>query len=281
MNRRNLLQLSLMAALPVHTTLSLKAAPAKPSGPKAATGSAKKGLGLGLKSPKWDEKLKGLNCKWSYSWTANFPQRPPRGLAYVPMIWGTRENEDAIATAGRTAKRERAGELLGFNEPDQKDQSNMSVQEALKRWPQLEKTRLRLGSPACVHPDGEWMMEFMKAAKAQKLKVDFVCVHSYGGDNATAFIERLHKIHQLYEKPIWITEFAVADWKAQNLDKNSYKPDAVVKFMEAVLPQLDKLDFVERYAWFPASPGSAPLGPSALFNEQGILTRVGECYRDA
>ena len=124
-------------------------------------------------------------------------------------------------------------------------------------------------------------MNFMKAAKTQKLKVDFVCVHSYGDNNATAFIERLHKIHQLYEKPIWITEFAVADWKAQNNGKNQYGPDLVLRFMETVLPQLDKLDFVERYAWFPAGTGSAHLGPSALFDDQGKLTRLGECYRDA
>lgn len=281
MNRRKLLQLSLLAALPVSDTHSLQAAPAKPASKKTVSGSPKKGLGLGMKSPKWEEKLKGLNCKWSYSWTANFPQRPIREISYVPMVWGTQANETVIATAGKTAKHERTGELLGFNEPDRKDQANMSVQDALSRWPQLEKTRLRLGSPACAHPEGEWMMEFMQAAKTKKLKVDFVCVHSYGGDNVTTFIEKLHKIHQLYEKPIWITEFAVADWQALNHGKNQFSPDAVLKFMEAALPQLDKLDFVERYAWFPAGPGSSQLGTSALFDEQGKLTRLGECYHDA
>jgi hypothetical protein len=44
---------------------------------------------------------------------------------------------------------------------------------------------------------------------------------------------------------------------------------------------LDKLDFVERYAWFPAKTTSIPLGTSALFDANGALTRLGECYRDA
>lgn len=44
---------------------------------------------------------------------------------------------------------------------------------------------------------------------------------------------------------------------------------------------LERLDFVERYAWFPAKPTSGPLGTSALLDENGALTRLGECYRDA
>lgn len=44
---------------------------------------------------------------------------------------------------------------------------------------------------------------------------------------------------------------------------------------------LDKLEFVERYAWFPAKPDRAPLGTSALFHESGKLTPLGECYHDA
>jgi hypothetical protein len=38
---------------------------------------------------------------------------------------------------------------------------------------------------------------------------------------------------------------------------------------------------VERYAWFPAKPDSRALGTSALFDADGKLTRLGECYRDA
>jgi hypothetical protein len=73
----------------------------------------------------------------------------------------------------------------------------------------------------------------------------------------------------------------VGDWEAKSVERNRHKPEAVMRFMESVLPKLDKLDFVERYAWFPAKTTSIPLGTSALFNADGALTPLGEIYRDA
>ena len=63
--------------------------------------------------------------------------------------------------------------------------------------------------------------------------------------------------------------------------QNRHKPAAVLRFMEAVLPRLEKLDFVELYAWFPVGINNAALGTSALLDADGKLTRLGECYRDA
>jgi hypothetical protein len=91
----------------------------------------------------------------------------------------------------------------------------------------------------------------------------------------------LEQVHQLYGKPIWITEFAVGDWTAESVTENRFSPDQVLRFMEQVLPRLDRLDFVERYAWYSAKPDDKALGTSALFDAEGKLTRLGECYRDA
>jgi len=88
-------------------------------------------------------------------------------------------------------------------------------------------------------------------------------------------------VHELYKTPIWITEFAVADWKAKSVVENQYKPYEVLKFMEQVLPQLKKLDFVERYAWFPSNVTSNALCNSSLYGADDKLTRLGECYCDA
>jgi hypothetical protein len=125
------------------------------------------------------------------------------------------------------------------------------------------------------------MKAFMKEVESRKLRVDFVCVHSYGGTNAEALVKRLEQVHQLYRKPIWITEFAAGDWNAQSVAENRCKPKAVLRFMEKVLPKLDRLDFVERYAWFSAKPDNKALGTSSLFDAEGGLTRLGECYRDS
>lgn len=129
--------------------------------------------------------------------------------------------------------------------------------------------------------DSEWMEAFMEGVKKRKLRVDFVCVHSYGGPSAKGFVNRLKKVHRMFRKPIWITEFAVGDWEAASVEQNRHRPESVLRFMEEVLPMLDRLDFVERYAWFPATQDNSALGTSALFDQDGKLTKLGECYRDA
>jgi hypothetical protein len=275
MNRRKFLQLSALAGLtPVH---AMEPA-AKPA---SMAGSPKKGFCIGTKSGGYGRILQELRAKWFYTWNHKVPGDKPAGVDFVPMIWKYHGRKDVVLSAAKAAKAAGSKELLGFNEPDQKKQAEMTVEEALAAWPVLQKTGLRLGSPGCVHPDKEWMKAFMKEVAARKLRVDFVCVHSYGGADADALVRRLEQVHQLYNKPIWITEFAVGDWTAQTVAENRYKEDAVLRFMEQVLPKLDRLDFVERYAWFSAKPDNKALGTSALLDAEGKLTRLGECYRDA
>ena len=272
MNRRNLLQLSLMAALaPAGQVL------AAPKPRKNADGSPKKGIAMGGKS----DLLEELRCKWFYNWMPRMPADSPKGITFIPMVSKYKGDPQVVNAAEESAKNGRVKEMLCFNEPDQKSQGDMTVQQALDAWPLLQKTGLRLGSPACVHPDNEWMKAFMAGAEKLKLKVDFVCIHSYGAPDANHFLNRMESIYKLYKKPIWITEFAVGDWKAKTPEQNQHKPDDVLRFMEDVLPKLHRMDFIERYAWFAAGVKSGPLGTSALFTEDGKLTRLGECYRDS
>ena len=273
MNRRHLIKLSLLAALA--STGQVEGAR------KGKDGSVKKGLGIGDTSPDFDRKLKELNCKWFYNWTGAKPEKSPSDVPFIPMVWKYRGMPQAIEKIAALAKNEDSKELLAFNEPDRSSQSNMSVVQALEAWPLLQKTGLRLGSPACVHPDSHWMKEFMAGVKERDLKVDFICVHSYGGPNAGGFIDRLKMIHKLYDRPLWITEFAVGDWNAKSLAENRYKPDDILKFMKDVLPKLDRLDFVERYAWFPADADNRTLGNSALWDADGKLTPLGELYQES
>lgn len=250
--------------------------------PWLARGSKKKGLGQSVKIPDWADRLSALRCQWFYSWNSAIPEGIPRGIDFIPMIFRYGGNPATISAPAAAAKKAGITELLGFNEPDVKKQGNMTLEETLAAWPLLMETGLRLGSPGCVHPDKEWMIAFMEGVKERGLRVDFVNVHSYGGPSADALVKRLEKVHQMFdERPIWITEFAVGDWVAKSVEQNRHKPEAVMRFMESVLPRLDKLDFVERYAWFPAKTTSIPLGTSALFDADGALTPLGEIYRDA
>lgn len=238
----------------------------------------KKGICMGGGADS-QKRIESLNAGWHYNWTPTWKGKKIKDTPFVPMIWANNQWAAGALKELRVAK-SKADEnpLLGLNEPDGKDQANMSVQAALAFWPQLEKTNRRLGSPATVHPDNEWMKSFMKGADEKGYRVDFVCVHWYGQNDPDKFIERIEQIHKLYGKPIWITEFAIADWSAKSSKDIEHRPEEVLRFMKAVLPKLEKLDFVERYAWFNATPDHPKLAASALFDKGGKLTELGEFY---
>jgi len=230
----------------------------------------------------WVQKLNDLHVSWHYSWGSDLKKDEPDSVEFVPMIWGAWGDfsglDKKITKIKALADSGKVHYLLGFNEPDNKDQANMSVDDAIKAWPKLMDAGVKLGSPACVHADRTWMKQFMAKADSLEYRIDFVTVHWYGGKNADNFINYLKKIHDLYNRPIWITEFAVADWSAGSVSENKYTASDVKKFLSEVLPAMEKLNFVERYAWFSASTSSAALGTSALFDNSGNLTSVGKLY---
>ena len=49
-------------------------------------------------------------------------------------------------------------------------------------------------------------------------------------------------------------------------------------FVAAVLPALDSMSFVQRYAWFESGAQDAALGRSVLFRDDGSLTGAGQVY---
>ena len=249
--------------------------------PKVAS-NMKKGIGLGTNKPGYADKLAALKVTWTYSWGSDIPGNLPAGVEFVPMVWGWRNHEQQDSFYQRLTKEREEGKfntLLGFNEPDGADQANIPVATALAAWPKLESVGARLGSPAGVHPDVPWMAEFMKTAKKDKLRVDFVTIHWYGSaSQASDFLSYVARIHSLYNKPIWITEFCPADWQAGPNKKNMNTPQQCERFMRAVIPALKRLPYVEKFAWFSADSDSAKLGTASLFNPDGSLTDLGKIY---
>lgn len=244
---------------------------------------AKKGACFTTRNDGWEGRVSGLEPSWYYSWSASVPPTSPAGIEFIPMIWGywnaTEAFTNQMSTLTELGRRGELTHLLGFNEPDGAEQANMSVAKAMEGWPSLEATGLRLGSPAAVHADNAWMTDFMAQIDGNGHRVDFVTVHWYRGPNADSLVSWLERMHDLYKRPIWITEFAPADWSANAAQPNRYTPAQVEAFMSKALPMLDALPFVERYSWFSFAPTSAPGGVSALWDADGTLTRAGEIYR--
>ena len=243
----------------------------------ANRGSAKKGIGLSTKDAHWRTKLGAVRPQWMYTWGSRKPSGIPAGVDFVPMVWGY-WGAPGLKKELANCSQSGAPAVLAFNEPDGKDQANMSVEAALEAWPQLMAANVKLGSPACVQPDGEWMRHFMERAEKLKYRVDFVCIHSYAGPNTGALVKRLTKVHEMFGRPLWITEFAVGDWNAKKLKDNPHSRESVLAFMKECLPALDELSFLERYAWFASDATSPQLGPSALINPDQTLTPLGRFY---
>ncbi|TNC71396.1 glycosyl hydrolase [Rubellimicrobium roseum] len=243
-------------------------------------------IGIGL----WDVDAKGTALNdvdragfaWHYTWRAKSlwdVDATPEMSTFVPMIWGesylTADAISRIRDSGATT-------LLGFNEPDHAKQSNMSVTRALELWPQLEATGLRLGSPAVTQTgalgETSWLGQFMAGAEAQGLQVDFIQVHYYSKTaDVAAFRTFLEAVHQQYGKPIWVTEWCLADWA----NPSRFSADQQAAYARAATEMMDDLPFVEKQAWFAGYEGGDGWNlNSGVFTSTGDLSAVGQAFLD-
>lgn len=198
-----------------------------------------KGVGRPNESIPVTADLTTLNVGWFYDWgsTAVDKDDLPVGVEYVPMIYGdwavTLEQTPAQAIAFTGAN-----VLLGFNEPDYDQQSNVTVARALELWPLFEATGVRLGSPAVSAgvTGPEWLEDFM----AEDPRVDFICAHWYPTYSPTALGTFLDGLWNTYHLPIWLTEVG-------NLDDGA---SANATLISEVMEILRNRPYVERIAWF-------------------------------
>jgi putative glycosyl hydrolase len=199
--------------------------------------------------------LTRVGATWAYDWSTKLP-KAVRGLEWVPMVWGVRSVSPGVLKAlSRYARTGRARYLLTFNEPDQRNQAHMTPAEAAALWPALEKTGLKLGSPAPAIWFGKWFQQFMALARARHLRVDFIALHFYQDftlPNAVALL-RSHvlAVWKLYHRPIWVTEIGTVDTRGWG-EPMKHTPTAAraLRYMRQAMAMLDSLPFVQRYAWF-------------------------------
>ena len=226
-----------------------------------------------------DTALRKSGASWYYTWGSSHQGiKSPHGVQFVPMIWGP---ADVTAATLRQVRRE-GPYLLGFNEPDNAGQSNMPVSQALALWPRLMATHLKLGSPAVAAnaaTPGGWLDQFMKGAKAAGDRVNFITVHWYGADFATsAAVDQLESylraIHSRYHLPVWLTEFALIRFGSTTVFPS---PRQQAAFLTAATGMLQRLSFVQHYAWF-ALPATAGDGTAGLFRPGAVATRTGRAF---
>lgn len=275
--RRNFLRLSLAATGTALAAGALGIQPANAATP-AITGllpNSLKGMGYGSKYPDALKRLDSLNLDWTYSWGSKYSSTAEN---FIPMVWGGGAVDTSIKNISSQLKTTRANTILGFNEPDHRSQANMTPDAAIALWPKLEATGMRLGSPATISPNAAWMDEFMTKAKAKRLRIDFVAMHCYQWPNVKDFLRKVDALHDKWGLPVWVTEYAVADWQASATVPNRYSRTQVNEFMEGTVQGMRARPYVERFAWKTREVGDYVMSSSVIFHTDGKLTSTGKLY---
>lgn len=116
----------------------------------------------------------------------------------------------------------------------------------------------------------------MAAAEDKGLRVDFIAVHYYSKDkDVEAFKRWLEAVHRQYQRPVWVTEWALADWD----NPSRFSVDEQAAFARAGAEMMDGLAFVEKHAWFAAYEGGDGWHLiSGVFDARGRLTKVGRMF---
>jgi len=224
---------------------------------------SKKGVAGGI----WQN----LNVGWYYDW--NIGSSSTLDREYTPIkqkrYWpGLDQDWKELGSTN----------LLGYNEPDHKDQSNLKVEEAIAGWPELLGTGLRVGSPAVSDGGLGWLYDFMGKADAAHLRVDFVAVHYYravannnGRNAANQLYDFLKGIHDKVRRPLWVTEWNNgANWTGHDPTYTQEK-----SCVGEMIKMLDRTPFVERYAIY-----NWVKDVRNVQRNDGTLTPAGEVYRD-
>ncbi len=238
------------------------------------TTSQKRGLAYGATNSA-DLTVLSKSISWWYDWGPS-QSTSAAGVEFVPMVWNgnfTVSQVESQIPAG-------AKYLLGFNEPEDKAQANLTPQQAASLWPKIEQIAsargLKIVSPAVNYCGGNctetspytWLSDFFAAC--QGCQVDYIAVHTYvctGG----SLKNYLSTFETMFKKPIWLTEFSCLDGSlpATLVDEEQY--------MTQALQVLEADPMIFRYAWF---TGRASGGASAvsLLAGTGVLTALGQEY---
>jgi hypothetical protein len=250
-------------------------APPTTAPPVAAT---KKGVST-WEFPGLTGAMSDVGANWYYNWGTN-NDTMPAGAEFVPMIW----DENVVTPANLAKVKSEGRTLLGFNEPDLPGQAEMTVEQSLDLWPQLQATGMRLGSPAVAYggdTPGGWLDRFLAGARQRGLRVDFITLHWYGSDFSSAaagqFMGYVKAVHDRYQLPIWVTEYGLMNFTGTPKFPNSAQ---ITAFIRESTRQLEAAPYVERYAWFslPAVGDSVDYG---LYRDATTPTEAGRAYRAA
>ena len=222
---------------------------------------------------------------WDYNWGNDqnaiaASWMDAEGIEFCPMCWSNNYNADRIrayVAAHPTTKY-----LLGYNEPNLKDQANMTPAQAAERWSEVvalaKELKLKLVSPAMnygtlagYNDPIKWLDEFFAQPNVSLDDIDAISIHCYMASPQAVkdYVAKFYK----YNKPIWMTEFCAWEEYAIHSEEDQ------MKYMCEVLNYLEQDTHVERYAWFiPRAKTGYPYMQLLTSTQPYELTAAGKVY---
>lgn len=245
--------------------------------------SAKRGVSFDFKNTE-DAFLLREASSWSYNWGPNEDSVMARTLdickmEFIPMAWTKNFSEERIRAWKKAHPT--CEYILGFNEPNLKDQCNMTPREVADEWPRLQalakELNMKLVSPAMNYGtlDGysdpvKWLDEFFTYIPLEKSGIEVIAIHCYMNTASAVkgYVERFYK----YGKPIWMTEFCAWDGGVNGIEGQ-------MDYMADVISFFELNPHIERYAWFmPRMSGAVETMPYNQLLTHGVpaeLTSLG------
>jgi hypothetical protein len=230
---------------------------------------------------------------WYHGWTLDQTPNINSTIEFVPMIPNLDLAEPAQFNSVLSGAPDLSTHLLTFNEPDGTTDSGGSAidpddaaRSYIDNLVPLRSNTTRawnISHPAVTGSTQglDWLRSFNSSCydlDPAGCPTDFVAVHWYG--DAVGLQSWLTTLYDFYNPDnstnsttkFWITEFALPQG-----DEN-----ATVTMLEQSMAFLDKLDYVEKYAWFGAfrtnAANSFTGSEVALFDDNGGLTELGSVY---
>ncbi len=219
---------------------------------------------------------KKVRATWFYTWSAD--KSSTYDTEYIPIMqhlyW---------PSVSQISSKTNSTHVLSINEPDHEEQHDdgvISAWTACTHTPKLQKTGMRIGSPAPT--DLSWAEDYIDYCDGMAYRCDFVAVHCYWGTNEAAntasWYSQLKSLHDATQRPIWITEWNNgASWTKEDWP-NSYgdKLEKNRKAIKSIIQMFDTCSFIERYSVY-----NWDTYYRAMINtDDGWVTPAGREYRD-
>eukprot|EP01084_Bolivina_argentea_P240379 403864_1 len=143
--------------------------------------------------------------------------------------------------------------LMGFVEPNNKYQSNLSPTKAVNGWKIIQSvwgSTHKLISPSAIQCHGSvcntqpitWFDNFFKICNGS-CQVDILSTHTYSS-NVTQTMQYLQSLSK-YNLPIWLSALSCFNVSANTLC-DEYEQE---QYMKELIPKLEASSLIERYSW--------------------------------